>query len=80
MLFLQVSHRVLSEIQEENHLSEIEGGYKGYPQRFVQMEGSRNNRGTSHARPYTYASVDPTEDERFKLHGVLEGEKCNDDI
>ncbi len=42
----------------------------------MPMERSRNNRGRSMPRPYTYACQYPAQNERFGIHGISQRKKC----
>jgi len=46
----------------------------------MSMEGSRNHRGRSMPKPYTYVSKYPAQNEHFGFYGLFEGKKFVDDF
>ena len=77
---VQVSHRVLPEVQKEDHLQPVQVRLERYNKDTVQVQGSRDHRRTYDAGPRASVSKYTTENERVKLNGVLEGKKCFDDV
>ena len=77
---VQVSHRIYTQVSEENRLLGDERRYSGYYPGPVQVERGNNHRGKSDARSHSSAAVDPTKIFGIQLHGISEREKCDDDF
>jgi len=46
----------------------------------MQVEGSRNHREDGDGRSHPPAGINSAKDEYSELHGVFEGEECDDDL
>ena len=77
---VQVSHRIYTQVSEENRLLGDERRYPGYYQGPVQVERSNDHRGKSDAGSHSSSVVDPAKIFGIQLHGISEREKCDDDF
>lgn len=77
---VQVSHRIYTQVSEENRLLGNERRYPGYYPGPVQVERGDDHRGKSDAGSHTSAAVDPAKIFGIQLHGISEREKCDDDF
>ena len=73
---LQVPYSFCAKIQEKSVFRRKTVRNKRDTSKIMPMERSRNNRGRSMYRPYTYVGKYPAQDERFGLHGIPERQKC----
>ena len=77
---MQVSCGIHAQVPEEDRLLGNAGGYPEHHPGFMQMEGSSNFGGEGNAGPHPSGVVDTTEVFRIQLHGISEGEKCDDEL
>ena len=77
---VQVSHRVQSEVSQEDHLQPVAWGYTTVYPGSVQMERCGDIGGAYDAQPCTSAVVDHAEILRLQFHGVSQRKNSDDDF
>lgn len=73
---LQISHSVCAEIPAAGVFRRKTPGNQRNIKAVMSMERSRNHRGRSVSRSYTYAGEYPAQNERFGVYGVFKRKKC----
>ena len=77
---MSISHRICTEVQKTGNIWSVKTRYRRDIKKTLRIKGSRNNRGRSVCRPYTYASKYSTAYKYITIYGISQGKKFVDDI
>lgn len=77
---MQVSCRLCPQISSSGNIQRCQSRCRADTGNIVQEKRNRNNRGTVHARPCTYADTNSTEILSVRNNGIFKGEKFAHDI
>ena len=77
---VQVSCGVYAKVAKKDQLQPVQSRFAGDHTDAVQVQGSGDSGREQDAGSCTPANKYTTKDECVKFHGILEGEKCIDDV
>ena len=77
---MQVPYSNSAKISQENNIKPNPERFAGDYKNAVQIQRSRDNRGTYDARPCAHTFKYTAKNERIKFYGISERQKCTDDV